>query len=87
LNQKGRDGEEAENEAHQGEIASGPVDAEPFSRPEHAEGRQQNADAELQRVLRHAREGAVQEEPGAKYQRKGRSGFSASQLFRYKVIE
>jgi hypothetical protein len=36
-----------------------PSDTEPFAGPEHAEGGQHHADAELEGVFRHARQRAV----------------------------
>ena len=43
----------------QREILTRPGNAEPLAGPEHAKGRQHNADAELQRVLGHPRERLV----------------------------
>jgi len=51
-----RDQREERDHAEQRELAAGPVDAGALGAPEAAEAREQEADDELDRVLRHARE-------------------------------
>src|SRR6266849_2737855 len=56
-----RRGQQVEREqAEDGAVAAGPLDAQPLERPERSEGREQDPDHELQEAARDARHGPVQ---------------------------
>ena len=72
-----RHGQERRREAEDGQVGSGPMQAEAFAEPERPETADQDADRELQRVLRDAGQRPAERQRGERHHDGGPDGSHA----------